>query len=45
MVLEVRTGANDVRKLAPGVYFVCSEPSAVGRYQGRGGEVGRRGQG
>ena len=28
-VLELQPGANDVRGLAPGVYFVRSEPSAV----------------
>jgi hypothetical protein len=28
-VLALRPGANDVRALAPGVYFVHSEPSAV----------------
>ncbi len=30
-VLDLRPGANDVSSLAPGVYFVRSEPSAVGR--------------
>ncbi|MCX6843948.1 MAG: hypothetical protein NTX53_16925 [candidate division WOR-3 bacterium] len=30
-VAELRPGANDVRALAPGVYFVRSEPSAVSR--------------
>ncbi|MEO0077501.1 MAG: hypothetical protein ABIK86_00675 [candidate division WOR-3 bacterium] len=31
-VMELRPGANDIRHLAPGVYFVCSGPSAaVGR--------------
>jgi YVTN family beta-propeller protein len=30
-VLDLRPGSNDVRALAPGVYFVCPEPSAVGR--------------
>jgi hypothetical protein len=30
-VLELRPGANDVSRLAPGVYFVRSERSAVGR--------------
>jgi hypothetical protein len=30
-VLDLRPGANDVAHLAPGVYFVLSEPSAVGR--------------
>jgi len=29
-VLDLRPGANDVRALAPGVYFIRSEPSAVG---------------
>jgi hypothetical protein len=29
-VLDLKPGANDVRALAPGVYFVRSEPSAVG---------------
>jgi len=29
-VLDLRPGPNDVRALAPGVYFVC-QPSAVGR--------------
>ena len=38
-VLDLKPGANDVRALAPGVYFVRSEPSAVGRHQGRGDEV------
>jgi len=28
-VLELHAGANDVRGLAPGVYFLRSEPSAV----------------
>ena len=30
-VMELAPGPNDVRHLAPGVYFVCSEPSAVSR--------------
>jgi len=30
-VLNLLPGANDVRRLAPGVYFVRSEPSAVSR--------------
>jgi hypothetical protein len=30
-VLDLRPGANDVRALAPGVYFVRSEPSAASR--------------
>jgi hypothetical protein len=30
-VLDLKSGANDVRALAPGVYFVRPEPSAVGR--------------
>jgi hypothetical protein len=30
-VLDLRPGANDVAHFAPGVYFVLSEPSAVGR--------------
>jgi YVTN family beta-propeller protein len=30
-VLDLKPGANDVRALAPGVYFVCSVPSAVSR--------------
>jgi hypothetical protein len=30
-VMDLHTGANDVLKLAPGVYFVRSEPSAVSR--------------
>ncbi len=30
-VLDMKPGANDVSHLAPGVYFVCSEPSAVSR--------------
>jgi len=30
-VLELLPGANDVRALAPGVYFIRPEPSAVGR--------------
>ncbi len=30
-VMDLKAGANDVRGLAPGVYFVRSEPSAVGR--------------
>ena len=30
-VLDLRAGANDVRQLAPGVYFVRPEPSAVSR--------------
>jgi YVTN family beta-propeller protein len=30
-VLELKAGANDVRALAPGVYFVRSEPSAVSK--------------
>lgn len=30
-VMALRPGANDVRPLAPGVYFVRSEPSAVSR--------------
>ena len=29
--LDLHPGANDVRHLAPGVYFVRSEPSAVSR--------------
>ena len=28
-VLDLRTGANDVSRLAPGVYFIRSEPSAA----------------
>jgi hypothetical protein len=32
-VLDIRTGANDVSDLAPGVYFVRSGPSAVSRQQ------------
>jgi hypothetical protein len=28
-VLDLRLGANDVSRLAPGIYFVVSEPSAV----------------
>jgi len=42
-VLDLRPGANDISRLSPGVYFVRSEPSAVGRYEGRGDEVVRRG--
>jgi hypothetical protein len=30
-VMDLRTGVNDVTHLAPGIYFVRSEPSAVGR--------------
>ena len=30
-VLDLHSGANDVRALAPGVYFVRSEPTAVSR--------------
>jgi len=30
-VLDLVPGANDVRALAPGVYFVRSEPTAVSR--------------
>jgi hypothetical protein len=30
-VLDLKPGANDVRALAPGVYFVRTEPSAVSR--------------
>jgi YVTN family beta-propeller protein len=30
-VIELQPGANDVRSLSPGVYFVRSEPSAVSR--------------
>jgi hypothetical protein len=30
-VLDLQPGANDVSRLAPGVYFVCSGPSAVSR--------------
>jgi DNA-binding beta-propeller fold protein YncE len=30
-VLDLQPGPNDVRKLAPGIYFVHSQPSAVGR--------------
>jgi len=30
-VMDLRPGANDVRALAPGVYFVRSQPSAVSR--------------
>jgi hypothetical protein len=30
-VADLRPGANDVRALAPGVYFVRHEPSAVSR--------------
>jgi len=30
-VLDLHAGANDVRALAPGVYFVRSEPSAENR--------------
>jgi hypothetical protein len=29
--MDLRLGANDVRALAPGVYFVRSGPSAVSR--------------
>jgi hypothetical protein len=29
--MDLKAGANDVRALAPGVYFVRSEPSAVSR--------------
>jgi hypothetical protein len=29
-VLDLKPGANDVRKLAPGVYFVLAEPQATG---------------
>ncbi len=28
-VMDLRPGANDVRALAPGVYFVCEKPQAV----------------
>jgi hypothetical protein len=28
-VMELHSGPNDVRALAPGVYFVRTEPSAV----------------
>jgi len=28
-VLDLRPGANDVRALAPGVYFVCEDPQAA----------------
>jgi YVTN family beta-propeller protein len=31
-VLDLHAGANDVRSLAPGVYFIRPEPSAVGRH-------------
>jgi len=30
-VMDLKPGANDVRALAPGIYFVRSEPSAVSR--------------
>jgi hypothetical protein len=30
-VMSLESGANDVSRLAPGVYFVCSEPAAVRR--------------
>ena len=30
-VMDLRSGANDVRALAPGVYFIRSRPSAVSR--------------
>ena len=30
-VLDLKPGANDVRRLAPGVYFVLTEPSAVAK--------------
>jgi hypothetical protein len=30
-VLDLRHGANDISRLAPGVYFVRSGPSAVSR--------------
>jgi hypothetical protein len=30
-VLDLRPGVNDVRSLAPGIYFLCSRPSAVSR--------------
>jgi YVTN family beta-propeller protein len=30
-VLDLKPGANDVRRLAPGVYFVREEPEATGR--------------
>jgi len=30
-VLDLHAGANDVRALAPGVYFVCEEPQATSR--------------
>jgi hypothetical protein len=29
--MELHSGANDVSRLSPGVYFVRSEPSAVSR--------------
>jgi hypothetical protein len=32
-VLDLRTGANDVRTLAPGVYFIREEPQAATRRQ------------
>jgi YVTN family beta-propeller protein len=31
VILTLKPGANDVSRLAPGVYFVCSGPSAVSR--------------
>ncbi len=30
-VLDLHTGANDVRALSPGVYFVCEEAQGSGR--------------
>jgi len=39
-VMELRPGANDVRRLAPGVYFVREEGSRVQGF--KGGEGGRR---
>jgi len=30
-VLDLKPGANDVRRLAPGVYFVLTEASAVAK--------------
>jgi len=30
-VMDLKPGANDVRALAPGVYFIRTEPSAVSR--------------
>jgi len=30
-VLDLLPGPNDVRRLAPGIYFVCQRPSAVSR--------------